>query len=236
MATAKKAPAKKAPSKKAPAEKAPAKKDAGANIAADIVKRRNAGESVASIAAALGVNAVTVNAHYLAATVDPVKEAPTPTRIKAGRDKDGHSWKVLSLMYGITKGKVQELYREAGGDPKATSVAKAPAKEKAPKAPSKKAAGKKAAAEKVPAGDPVFGELASGTGALDAEAKAIVIERIDGKKITYVNSVSGGQAELRVKEGTAKVGHQKDGKRVVQFNDGDKTRTVALDAIVKVGR
>lgn len=234
MATATKAPAKKA-TKKAPAKKAAAPKNDTAKLAADIVKRRKAGESVASIAQALGVNAVTVNAHYLAATVEQVKEAPTPTRIKAGRDKDGHSWKVLSLMYGITKQKVQELYKEAGGDPRATSATKAPA----PKAAKATKAAKKVTVPKAPTGKPVFGALATEEGPLSPEEKAAIIEKIEGKKITRMNNAVAGSPEpeeMRVAAGTAKVGHQKDGTRVVQFSDGDKTRTVALASIVKVGR
>lgn len=238
-AAAKKAPAKAtakkatAPAKKAPVKKAaPAKKAAKAPVdhsalQAEIVKRRESGESMSDIATSLKLNPVTVNDHYLRATVSPVKEAPTPTRIKTGRDKDGHSWMVLAIMYGTTKAKIQELYREAGGDPKAV------------KAPTAKATGaaKKAAAPKS-VGKPIFGELGEAEGKLSEEEKALVIEKVDGKKITRLSNLVPGSnetEEIRVKSGL-KVGHQKNGVRVIAFHDGDKSRTVALSSIVKVGR
>ena len=228
MPATKKAPAKKVAAKKAaaPAKKAPAKKAAAApandraKLVATVVKRRNAGESVGAIAADLKLNSVTVNDLFIEGTVSRVKEAPTPARIKAGRDKESLSWKVLSVMYGITKAQVQKLYEEAGGNPRETTARKAAAP-----------VTKKAAASSVPVvpkqTKPVFKE--------DAE-KDSVIAKIDGKKITWLRKTDGQPEEAMV-TGSLKVGKLKDETRVVQFTDEfGKARTVALLSIVKVGR
>lgn len=233
----KKAPAKKAaPVKKAPTAKAAAKKATPAAkptkdtsaLRAQIVKRRNNGESVAVIAADLGLNSVTVHDYFIEATVSRVKENATPARIKSGRDKDGHSWKVLSVMYGITKAQAQAMYEESGGNPKASTVAKTTSAPRAKKAPAPSAGSK-----------PVLGAVATATGPLTQEEKDAVAVKVEGKTITRINSAVKGAPvaeELKVVGGTLKVGHLKDGTRVIGFNDGAKTRTVSLASIVKVGR
>lgn len=258
--TARKAPARKAPAKtaakkapaKAPAKKAPATKstsvDSGTKAAEaeakrqaraqaqevrrnEIVNLRDSGKSWEEIAKQLGIHQTRAHTEYLYATTERADVEATPARIKKERDA-GSPWVQLAARYGITKGAAQKLYREAGADPHASYIGKGGryhgheekiAHLKSEKAPAQPRKGRSTA----PAGKSVFN---------DEVEKDDVIAKIDGKFIHHSLSekMGGGVAKTKVAAGTVKVGKQKDGTRVVQFSDGDKTRTVALLSIVKV--
>lgn len=260
-AKAAKAPAKKvaAPVKKAPAKAAaPVKKAAPAKattskaetdakreqrakenaaLGALVAKRREKGDTWESIVADTGQSQGKLSL-LLMRHEQGDAESATPAKVKRDRDTGEMSWPAIAAKYGITKAKVQSLYRDAGGDPHASYIGKggryfghedkvADQRTVTKATPAKKSAAKKAAASTAKS---MFAEDV---------AKEEVVKRIEGKAIVHrmQEKFGGGLSEpIHVKAGSVKVGAQKDGTRVVQFNDGDKTRTVAIATIVKVSR
>lgn len=261
-AAAKKAPAKKATTKAAPAKAAAAKKvptgptaaeRAAANekrraeraatdakLTKEIIARRKREETWAEIASALGISQGKAQVLLGVHEAGEPAAAPTAARIRSARDKDLMSWPAIAAKFGITKAAVQKLYREAGGDPHASYIGKGGRYF----GHEEKVAGSKAATNGAKASGstkktskaatpttlkPIFSE--------DAD-KDEVIARIEGKKIQtkMAERFGGGLSEPMKVGGTVKVGKDKSQTRVVQFHDGMKTRTVALTAIVKVGR
>jgi hypothetical protein len=154
----------------------------------------------------------------------------TPAVVVKLRDKDQMSWPAIAQQFGVRKPMIQRLYREAGKDPAASSVGRrngsakaAGGTKKATKTAARKAAGSKAKS--------LFPNNADGV------SKQAIINKLDGKRIIWKLGERFGGALVEptvVKEGSIKVGSQKNGLRVIQFNDGAKSRTVALEAITKV--
>lgn len=238
--TAKKTPARKAPAKTPAKTKDAAKTDerAAANEALTdrIVELREGGASWAEVAKAVGANIVRVQDLYKIRTTPRADVAPTPARIKKDRDA-GMGWVVLGAKYGITKGAAQKLYKESGNDPHASYIGRGGryyghADKIEELKESAKPAAKKAAAKA-----PRKGRSSAPTDAqffTDLEIdKDEVVAAIEGKFIHHRMS-NGEVAKTKVTPGSIKVGKQKDGTRVAQFNDGDKSRTVALASIAKV--
>lgn len=257
MPAAKKAtPAKKAAAKKS----APAKKAAPAKVAApkvspdELAKKREAKakedaaltkkivalrkqeKTWSEITEELGVSQGKASLLLMRHEAGDVGNA-TPAKVKADRDKSAMSWPAIAAKYGITKAKVQSLYREAGGDPHASYIGKggryfghedkvAKVKGTTSKAAPAKAAAKKSSA-KTSTAKPLFD---------DNTPAADIIDKVTGKTVHYHSPDPDkypGDNEVKVVS-NIKVGKTAKGRRVIQFNDGDKSRTVAVDAVFKI--
>lgn len=258
MPAAKKAtPAKKAVAKKsAPAKKAAPAKVAAPKVSADelakkrdqkakedaaltkkIVALRKQEKTWAEITEELGVSQGKASLLLMRHEAGDVGSA-TAAKVKKDRDQSAMSWPAIAAKYGITKAKVQSLYREAGGDPHASYIGKggryfghedkvAKVKGVATKSsPAKAAAGKKSAAK-----------VSTAKGMFDDNTPAAdIVNKVTGKTIHYHSPDPvkyPGDSEVKVVS-NVKVGKTNSGRRVIQFNDGDKSRTVAVDAVFKI--
>lgn len=181
------------------------------------------------IAAELGINVGKARILAMRFEAGPPQTA-TPAKVKGDRDDSAMSWAAIAAKYGLRKVEAIKLYKEAGGNPK-NKPAPAAKKAAAPKDKvATRAAKKEAAAEQAVVATPFFDEDVS---------KEVLIEKLNGKRIVFKHDAKfGGQLSepTRIKDGSLKVGQQKNGLMVVQFNDGDKSRTVAVPSITKVMR
>jgi hypothetical protein len=260
MATStKKRPAKKAAAKKAPATKKSAAERAAAAKAREqkkaevearrheraerdadlterIVKLRSTEPPTkwAEIADTLNISQGKAQTlHMLHEGRDEKAGEPTPAKVQRDRDQGNMSWPAIMAKYGITKAKVQKLYREAGGDPHASYIGHGGryyghetkvAKQKAALASERKT---KPSSQRSKNARPVF---------KGDETADVIISKIDGKKIAHRTSGGGVTKPIPVKPKTVKVGKTKAGKRVVQFANGKTggAHTIAVEDIVKV--
>lgn len=152
---------------------------------------------------------------------------PTPANVERLREDKLLSWAQIDAMTGTPRSKTLSLYDEAKGEDGAWRgfhlVSRDGEEGHRPKAtPSPKSGNGRAAVD----GDPVFeGE----------ETKDVIAKKLEGKNVTWNGSGKMEGTSFKAKVVTVtKVGKKGD-SRVVQFNDGDKTRTVDLMTIVKVG-
>lgn len=247
--TAKKAASKKAPAKaKATAEETESKKAAAAErraerervnaeLAEQISALREEGKTWKEISDELSVTQGRAQLLLMRHEAGEPSVNPTPARIVKDRDQGEMSWPAIGAKYGISKAKVQSLYREAGLDPQASYIGKGGryfgheekvADKKATAKTSSTKSTKAKSTAKAKAAKPIFDDP-------DEVASDDVKEKIEGKTVTWTGS-RGRTESAKVKPGSVKVGKQKDGTRVVQFNDGSKTRTVAVGTITKVGK
>lgn len=211
------------------------KRDAA--LTTKVVSMRKKGMGFGDIAAELDIPAGKARILMLRHEAGPAESA-TPAKVKKDRDQGAMGWAAIAAKYGLRKAGVVKLYKEAGGDmggKPAAKAAKAVKATKADAAPKATRAVKKAAAKEANAAEAAS---AKSLFANDTD-KDLLIEKLNGKRIVFTMSekYGGGLSEpTRVKDGTIKVGDQKNGVRVIQFNDGDKSRVVAATAIVKVLR
>lgn len=156
---------------------------------------------------------------------------PTPKNIVALRETRHLSWAQIDAMTGTSRSRTLALYDEGKGEEgawrKVHLVSRdggegiRPKSERAPSA--KKSGGSRAAVD----GEPVFnGE----------ESRDEIVKKVEGKNITWNGSgkMEGNSFKAKV-VGNIKVGKNKNDERVLSFSDGDKSRTVNLTSIVKVG-
>lgn len=237
-AAAKKSAADVAKATKAAAERREAQRVENIRLGKDIAKRRGEGQKWEEITKDLRISQGKAQLLLMRFEAGTASESATPAKVKRDRDNGMMSWPAIAAKYGTTKAAIQKLYREAGGDPHASYIGKggryfehenkvAGAKSANKAAPSKKAtaSSRKAAAK---------GAKALFTEDTDNDA---VKAKVDGKVITWTmdERYGGGLSEpARVKAGSAKVGRNKAGVRMLQFNDGNKTRTVEVLKVVKV--
>lgn len=150
----------------------------------------------------------------------------TPKAVLAARDKERLSWGKIMARFAISVGKAQELYREAGGDPgqalhgngSAVVSDSGRAKKAAKAAPVAKAGRKKGKFVLTPD--------------MDDDA---VIKAVAGRKIEWSKLSDDGTLTAKVGEKGITIKDSKKSGRTLNFNDGSKARSVALNRIVKVG-
>lgn len=167
---------------------------------------------------------------HLASKAGQVIENVTPKQVVAMREGRHFSWAQIDAITGTPRSKTLSLYDEAKGHEGAWREIHLVSREGGegirPKserpASVKSGGGGRAAVE----GDPIF------TG---EESRDDVINKVEGKNITWNGSGKMSEMSFKAKVvSVTKVGKGKEG-RVIQFNDGDKTRTVVLTSIRKVG-
>jgi hypothetical protein len=250
-----KAPAKKVLAKKVPAKASATKKAAPATESSNGVRgRKRDPDEDARILKALLPN-VTIAGEGVRSRVNGIGEAsksagvdptrakmillrhlaekagesvrPTPANIQKLRDEKHLSWAQIDAMTGTSRNETLKLYGEAHGDPDAWRKFHVVSRDgtegmRTKSAPSAKSGGARKALD----AKPVF----SGE-----ETRDEIVAKVEGKNITWNGSgkMEGASYKAKVASVT-KVGKGKEG-RVMQFNDGSKSRTVLLTAIVKVG-
>lgn len=151
---------------------------------------------------------------------------PTPQNVERLREEKLLSWAQIDAMTGTPRSKTLALYDEAKGEEGAWRnfhlVARDGMEGNRPKATPSASSNGSAPIE----GDPVFeGD----------ETKDVIAKKIEGKNIRWNGSGKNADVSFKAKVvSLTKVGKKGD-SRVIQFNDGDKTRTVDLMSILKVG-
>ncbi len=155
--------------------------------------------------------------------------SPTPKNIVALRETRHLSWAQIDAMTGTPRSKTLSLYDEGKGEEgawrKVHLVSRDGGEGIRPKAaPSAKKSGASRAAVD---GEPVFN---------GDESRDEIVKKVEGKNITWNGSgkMEGNSFKAKV-AGNIKVGKNKNDERVLSFSDGDKSRTVNLTSIVKVG-
>jgi hypothetical protein len=220
--------------KKAEAEAKRAERNAAREeLKAEIVRLHDEeGMKWKEIGEQLDINVVTVHDLYTYATTPRDPRTPTPQLIFELRDDQKLGWLHIGAMFQKPKSEILKLYEEGGHEPHKSFIGKGgryfqyeefrPSKPEAAK--KSKATTKKASEGN---GSSVFADPAA-VKLTDAK------KRLNNKMVT-VQTANGDTAEMKVVS-VEKVGSNRAGDPVVQFNDGEKLRTVRLDSIVKVGR
>lgn len=157
---------------------------------------------------------------------------PSPSVVVKLREDKHLSWAQIDAMTGTPRSQTLALYDEGKGEDgawrKVHLVSRDGGEGIRPKSEKSASTGRKSdGSRKALELAPVF----SGD-----ESRDDIVAKIDGKNVTWNGSGKNSELAFKAKvQGSVKVGKSKAGDRVVQFNDGDKNRTVNLLSIVKVG-
>lgn len=193
-----------------------------------VTELRDAGKTWDEVVTVTGINASTAQYLYLKGQNSNGKRPEaTPEAIISEREA-GMSYAKIQAKYGIGRQQVWRLMEEGGVDHFSSDIGKGgrfinrdPEKVAARQA-AKASTGTKR------------GRRKAFKGFTDETADDEVMATIENKTIEW-NKVRGeGTLTAKVKEGTISIVHSKAGVRGVQFNDGSKQRTVAVNSIVSV--